>query len=66
MPVTIKGVGEGVPMRDRAAYAYDRDVRDVTKVWRRGSLVASWLLDLTAAALAESPTLEGSSGQVQD
>lgn len=57
---------ETAPMRDPEAYAYDLDLRDITEVWRRGSVVASWLLDLTAAALAESPTLEGFSGRVSD
>jgi 6-phosphogluconate dehydrogenase len=57
---------ETAPMRDPEAYAYDLDLRDITEVWRRGSVVASWLLDLTAAALVESPTLEGFSGQVSD
>jgi 6-phosphogluconate dehydrogenase len=57
---------ETAPMRDPEAYAYDLDLRDITEVWRRGSVVASWLLDLTAAALVESPTLAGFSGQVSD
>jgi 6-phosphogluconate dehydrogenase len=57
---------ETAPMRDPEAYAYDLDLRDITEVWRRGSVVASWLLDLTAAALVESPTLDGFSGQVSD
>jgi 6-phosphogluconate dehydrogenase len=57
---------ETAPMRDPEAYAYDLDLRDITEVWRRGSVVASWLLDLTAAALMESPTLEGFSGRVSD
>jgi 6-phosphogluconate dehydrogenase len=57
---------ETAPMRDPEAYAYDLDLRDITEVWRRGSVVASWLLDLTAAALAESPTLENFAGQVSD
>ena len=57
---------ETAPMRDPEAYAYDLDLRDITEVWRRGSVVASWLLDLTAAALMESPTLEDFSGRVSD
>ena len=57
---------ETAPMRDPEAYAYDLDLRDITEVWRRGSVVASWLLDLTAAALVESPDLAGFSGQVSD
>jgi len=57
---------ETAPMRDPEAYAYDLDLRDITEVWRRGSVVASWLLDLTASALVESPDLAGFSGQVSD
>jgi 6-phosphogluconate dehydrogenase len=47
-------------------YAYDLDIPAVTEVWRRGSVVASWLLDLTAAALVESPDLAEYSGRVSD
>ena len=57
---------ETAPLRDPAAYAYEIDVAKVSEVWRRGSVVASWLLDLTAAALQESPQLEGFSGRVSD
>ena len=57
---------ETSPMRDPEAYQYEFDLRDVTEVWRRGSVVASWLLDLTATAFTESPTLEGFSGSVSD
>ncbi len=57
---------ETAPLRDPEAYQYDFDLRDVTEVWRRGSVVASWLLDLTAAAFVESPTLEEFSGRVSD
>jgi 6-phosphogluconate dehydrogenase len=49
-----------------ADHRYDLDVRDIAEVWRRGSVVGSWLLDLTAQALAESPTLSGYTGTVQD
>jgi 6-phosphogluconate dehydrogenase len=45
---------------------YDLDLADVAEVWRRGSVVSSWLLDLTAMALAESPTLDGFEGAVDD
>jgi len=48
------------------AHRYDLPLRDVAEVWRRGSVVSSWLLDLTAQALAESPTLAGYTGTVQD
>jgi 6-phosphogluconate dehydrogenase len=57
---------ETAPLRDPEYYEYDIDVAEVAEVWRRGSVVASWLLDLTAAALAESPDLEGFSGRVSD
>ena len=57
---------ETAPLRDPEAYAYDIDVSKVSEVWRRGSVVASWLLDLTAAALQESPKLEEFSGRVSD
>ena len=57
---------ETAPLRNPEAYAYQLDVGKVSEVWRRGSVVASWLLDLTAAALQESPTLEGFSGRVSD
>ena len=48
------------------AHRYDLDIRDIAEVWRRGSVVGSWLLDLTAQALVESPTLSGYTGTVQD
>jgi len=57
---------ETSPLREPEAYQYEFDLRDVTEVWRRGSVVASWLLDLTATAFLESPTLEGFSGRVSD
>jgi 6-phosphogluconate dehydrogenase len=47
-------------------YAYDLDLPEIAEVWRRGSVVASWLLDLTAAALVESPELSGFTGRVSD
>ncbi len=57
---------ETTPLRDPAAYRYDIDLADVTEVWRRGSVIASWLLDLTAAALAASPGLDNFQGRVSD
>jgi len=57
---------ETAPLRDPDAYRYDIDVAKVAEVWRRGSVVASWLLDLTAAALQESPALSEFSGRVSD
>jgi 6-phosphogluconate dehydrogenase len=57
---------ETTPLRDPAYYQYDFDLADVAEVWRRGSVVASWLLDLTAAALARDPHLERFGGRVSD
>jgi len=57
---------ETTPLRDPASYQYDLDLAQIAEVWRRGSVVASWLLDLTAAALHESPGLEGFAGRVSD
>ena len=57
---------ESTPMREPEYYQYDLDLPEIAEVWRRGSVVASWLLDLTAAALAEDANLDGFSGQVSD
>ncbi len=57
---------ETTPLRDPEYYRYDFDLADVTEVWRRGSVIASWLLDLTAAAFASDPQLERFSGRVSD
>jgi 6-phosphogluconate dehydrogenase len=57
---------ETTPLRDPERYQYDLNLRDVTEVWRRGSVIASWLLDLTAAALVKDPALSGFAGQVSD
>ncbi len=57
---------ETTPLRDPSAFQYDFDLADITEVWRRGSVIASWLLDLTAAALAADPGLERFSGRVSD
>jgi 6-phosphogluconate dehydrogenase len=57
---------ETTPLRNPEYYQYDFDLADVTEVWRRGSVVASWLLDLTAEALAGDPTLKGFTGRVSD
>ncbi|HWF34335.1 MAG TPA: decarboxylating 6-phosphogluconate dehydrogenase [Solirubrobacteraceae bacterium] len=57
---------ETTPLRDPEAYQYEIDIAEVAEVWRRGSVVASWLLDLTADALARSPQLEEFSGRVSD
>jgi len=57
---------ETTPLRDPEYYQYDLNLRDITEVWRRGSVVASWLLDLTAAALVEDPALSKFTGRVSD
>jgi 6-phosphogluconate dehydrogenase len=57
---------ETTPLRDPEHYQYDLDLRDITEVWRRGSVIASWLLDLTAAALVKDPTLGQFEGHVSD
>ncbi|MBO0768997.1 MAG: decarboxylating 6-phosphogluconate dehydrogenase [Solirubrobacterales bacterium] len=73
----LKGAGFGSEQRDSDAetapiadaerlYHYDLDIGSISEVWRRGSVVASWLLDLTAAALAESPDLKEFGGRVSD
>jgi len=57
---------ETTPLRDPKHYQYDLELRDITEVWRRGSVIASWLLDLTAAALLQDPTLAKFAGRVSD
>ena len=57
---------ETTPLRDPEHYQYDLDLRDIAEVWRRGSVIASWLLDLTAAALVKDPTLSEFQGRVSD
>ena len=57
---------ETTPLRDPEHYMYDFNLADVAEVWRRGSVIASWLLDLTAISLLEQPTLERYSGRVSD
>ena len=57
---------ETAPLGDPAFYRYDIDVAAVAELWRRGSVVSSWLLDLAAAALHDSPTLDGFAGRVAD
>jgi 6-phosphogluconate dehydrogenase len=57
---------ETTPLRNPEFYQYDLNLADVTEVWRHGSVVASWLLDLTAAALAADPSLEKFAGRVSD
>src|SRR5205807_1840495 len=57
---------ETTPLRDPKYYQYELDLADIAEVWRRGSVIASWLLDLTAAALAGDPRLERFTGRVSD
>ncbi|MFF2513854.1 phosphogluconate dehydrogenase (NAD(+)-dependent, decarboxylating) [Streptomyces sp. NPDC058086] len=57
---------ETTPLRDPWAYQYDIDVGEVAEVWRRGSVVGSWLVDLIADAFAGSPSLDGFAGRVSD
>jgi 6-phosphogluconate dehydrogenase len=57
---------ETTPLRDPGRYQYDLNLADVAEVWRRGSVIASWLLDLTASALAVDPTLTKFAGRVSD
>ncbi|HZP27673.1 MAG TPA: decarboxylating 6-phosphogluconate dehydrogenase [Acidimicrobiia bacterium] len=57
---------ETAPLRDPEFYQYDLDIPAIAEVWRRGSVVASWLLDLTADALNQSPDLAGFEGRVSD
>ena len=57
---------ETTPLRDPEHYRYDFNLQDIAEVWRRGSVVASWLLDLTAAALAKDPDLSRFAGRVSD
>jgi 6-phosphogluconate dehydrogenase len=57
---------ETAPLRHPEHYQYDFDLKEVAEVWRRGSVIGSWLLDLTAAALLEDPVLEKFKGEVSD
>jgi 6-phosphogluconate dehydrogenase len=57
---------ETTPLRNPQLYQYDMNLADISEVWRRGSVIASWLLDLTAIALLESPGLHDYTGHVSD
>jgi len=57
---------ETTPLRDPEHYQYDLNLRDIAEVWRRGSVIASWLLDLTASSLAKDPALSQFAGRVSD
>jgi 6-phosphogluconate dehydrogenase len=61
-----EGDAETAPLSSPECYQYDINIEDVAELWRRGSVVGSWLLDLTAIALHESPTLDEFSGRVSD
>jgi 6-phosphogluconate dehydrogenase len=57
---------ETTPLRDPEHYRYDLDLGGIAELWRRGSVISSWLLDLTAQALVQSPDLEAFAGRVSD
>jgi 6-phosphogluconate dehydrogenase len=57
---------ETTPLHDAEFYQFDLDLGNIAEVWRRGSVIASWLLDLTAISLADDPALEGFAGKVSD
>ena len=57
---------ESTPLRDPEHYQYDLNLPDIAEVWRRGSVIASWLLDLTATALHDDPRLSKFAGRVSD
>jgi 6-phosphogluconate dehydrogenase len=57
---------ETTPLRNPEAFQYELDIPAITELWRRGSVIESWLLDLTAAALQEDPMLDGFAGRVSD
>jgi 6-phosphogluconate dehydrogenase len=57
---------ETTPLRDPELYRYNLNLPDIAELWRRGSVIASWLLDLTAAALVEDPALTKFAGRVSD
>ena len=57
---------ETTPLRDPEMYQYEMDLPEIAELWRRGSVIGSWLLDLTASALAADPALAGFHGHVSD
>ena len=63
---TRESDAETTPMRDPEHYQYDLDMAEIAELWRRGSVIPSWLLDLTAGALLEQPDLSGYAGHVSD
>jgi len=62
----VKVDAETTPLRDPEHYQYELDLKNIAEVWRRGSVIASWLLDLTATALAQDPGLSKFAGRVSD
>ena len=63
---THEADAETTPLREPENYQYDLNLADITEAWRRGSVIGSWLLDLTASALHKNPTLDGFAGRVSD
>jgi 6-phosphogluconate dehydrogenase len=63
---TAAADAETTPLRDPEHYQYDLDLPNISEVWRRGSVIASWLLDLSAAALLKDPELSQFAGRVSD
>ena len=63
---TQEADAETTPLRDPEHYQYDLNLRDIAEVWRRGSVISSWLLDLTATALLKDPELSDFAGRVSD
>ncbi len=63
---TLEIDAETTPLRNREHYQYDFDLEDVAELWRRGSVIASWLLDLIAVSLLDDPTLSKFAGRVSD
>jgi 6-phosphogluconate dehydrogenase len=63
---TFAADAETTPLRHPEAYRYDLNLADIAEVWRRGSVIPSWLLDLTTRALLKNPSLDGFSGHVSD
>jgi 6-phosphogluconate dehydrogenase len=63
---TLGHDAETTPLRDPEAFQFDLNVRDIAEVWRRGSVISSWLLDLAATALARDPALDQFEGRVSD
>jgi hypothetical protein len=66
LPSKHEADAETTPLRHPELYQYDFNIADITEVWRRGNVVASWLLDLTAKAFLASPNLDGFAGKVSD